>query len=95
MRKVLLMSALAAMIAGCGGGKKKLGIASCDTYLEKARACADKIGGDPGKGLKSQTDMLEDDWTKQKDTNKPADMESACKMALDQAAQAYAQCDWK
>jgi hypothetical protein len=96
MRKVLMISVLATMaLAGCGG-KKKIGIAACDTYLEKVRACADKIGGDQGTGLKKQTDMLEDDWMKQKDNkDTAAGMEGVCKTALDQASQAFSQCDWK
>jgi hypothetical protein len=96
MRKVLLMCLVsAAALAGCGGGKK-LGIASCDSFIEKEKACGDKIGGDQGKGLKSQADMMYDAWSKDKDNKDAAGMlEDTCKEAIADAAKNLPQCDWK
>jgi hypothetical protein len=98
MRKVLfvcLMMSAAAAATGCGGGKK-LGIASCDQFIEKERACGDKIGGDQGKGLSKQADMMYDAWSKDKDDKDAAgSLDATCKEALGDAAKHLPQCDWK
>jgi hypothetical protein len=98
MRKMLMISVLAAMaLAGCGGGGgKKIGIAACDQFIEKEKACGDKIGGDQGSSLKKQADMMLDAWMKDKDDkNAAGSLESTCKSAIDDASKAFAQCDWK
>ena len=96
MRKVLLMCVIsAAALAGCGGGKK-IGVASCDSFVEKEKACGDKIGGDQGAGLKKQADMMVDMWSKDKDNkDAAAGLDDTCKEAMADAAKNLPQCDWK
>jgi hypothetical protein len=96
MRKVLLAGLLSlAALAGCGGGKK-LGIAACDKFIAKEKACGDKLGGDQGKSLGKQADMMYDAWAKDKENQDTAAMlDDTCKEALADAAKNLPQCDWK
>ena len=96
MRKVVFVCLLSAasLFGACGGGKK-IGVASCDSFVDKERACGDKIGGDQGTGLKKQADMMVDLWTKDKaDKDAAAGLDDSCKDALADAAKNLPQCDW-
>ncbi len=97
MRKVMLMCVLsAAALAGACGGGKKIGVASCDEFVAKERACGDKIGGEQGTGLKKQADMMVDAWSADaKDKDAAGSLDDTCKEALADAAKTLTQCDWK
>ena len=98
MRKVLLMCVLsaAALAGACGGGKKKVGVASCDEFIAKERACGEKIGGDQGTGLEKQADMMIDVWsTDAKNKDAAGSLADTCSEALADAAKNLPQCDWK
>ena len=94
MYKVLFVMLVAAL-TGCGDGKK-IGIAACDHFVEKERACGLAIGGEQGTGLRKQADMMFDAWKQQRDSKvEGAYLEETCVEALHDATRNLPQCDWK
>ncbi|MGN6108423.1 MAG: hypothetical protein ACTHU0_25185 [Kofleriaceae bacterium] len=86
-----------ALLGGCkkGGSGGPTGVEACDSFLVKATACAEKVGGPEGESMKRMLGMQKDMWIqKSKDGAQKELLPDFCKMALDSAKEKQPTCAW-
>jgi len=81
-------------LVGCGK-PDKIGVAECDAYLEKAAACAAKVGGVTGDSLAKMRAMMADAWKQSAEDSAQRDMlPKTCDAAIADAKKQVPQCEW-
>ncbi|MBK7400279.1 MAG: hypothetical protein IPJ34_29510 [Myxococcales bacterium] len=73
------------------GDKKKIGIKSCDEYLDKMDKCSEKtkLGADTAKTLKTSADSTRKAWLTAADGPGKSTLETSCKTMLESSAKSY------
>ena len=73
------------------GDKKKIGIKSCDEYLDKMDKCSEKtkLGADTAKTLKTSADSTRKAWLTAADGPGKTGLEASCKTMIESSAKSY------
>ncbi len=99
MTKLISMLTLALVLstAACSkkGGSANVGVAECDEFLTKLKACGDKIGGNIGDSLNRTVTQFGGIWADNaKDDSMKKELPASCSSAMKDAKKTYTQCEW-
>jgi hypothetical protein len=78
--------------AGCGTSHRKVGVAQCDALIERATACAERVGDDFDKAL----DVWIPQWRKDAKLGeaKRAEIAATCEDMYANLRRNHARCEW-